>query len=181
MRRHRMLFTCIVTGAFIGILGILPGCPQSKDTFFTPLQEVLSGCNPATEGEIEEEEEESYIPEGPTEHWKSKETTGTLNRNRGIYLDIQMDAKGVFTGKIGNYVYESFPGFGSYYATYEDLKKGVCGKLDVAAGTGVVWPEEEEKTNVVVRLVDGPNLVVTFTEWPSLSADDPPGATLWKM
>jgi len=42
-------------------------------------------------------------------------------------------------------------------------------------------PEGEEKTNVIVRLVENKNLIVTFKDWPALEGSDPPGAALWKQ
>ena len=68
-----------------------------------------------------------------------------MGDNLGIYLDINLDATGVFDGKIGNYIYQSFPGYGGHCAAHEALKKRVCGKLNIAAGTGVVCPKGRRK------------------------------------
>ncbi len=183
MPRHHVFFGFFVVSVVVTMLGGMPGCTVLDGTLFEELQDLLGDCDGnEPEGEQEEDQEESYVPEGVTQQWKSKETIGNLRGNLGIYLNINLDARGVFDGQIGNYIEQCFPGWGCEYATYSDLKKGVCGKLNISEGTGIVWPEGEEKTPVTVRLIeDNRKLVVTFTEWPHLEGSDPPGATMWKM
>ncbi len=182
MLMRQLLFRFVVAGSCLALLGVMPGCSLFDGTLYDAIVGIFSDQdNVGPEGE-QEEEEVSYVPEGTTQHWKSKETIGNLRGNLGIYLDINVDERGVFDGQIGNYIEQCFPGWGCEYATYSDLKKGVCGKLNISEGTGIVWPEDEEKTPVTVRVTgDNQNLVVTFTEWPSLEGSDPPGATMWKM
>lgn len=191
MKKKGTVFRFVLLGTFVLALGLVPGCPLPDGMSVVSLQKALGGCSACRQDDPAEGEQEGEggdggggcdSPNGPTQHWKSRETIGNIRGNLGIYLDIRLDANGNFDGKIGNYIYQYFPGFGGHYATYPDLQKGVCGKLDLAAGTGVVGPEGEEKTNVIVRRLEGDTrLIVTFVEWPALEGTDPPGATMWKM
>lgn len=199
MACRQMIFQITMVLMFTLFLVFLPGCPPQDNSLAGSIQKAFLGCRQneagenGTEGESGETgtegednntppDQDNFVPSGPTQHWKSKETIGNLRGNLGIYLDINVDEQGVFDGKIGNYVYVSYPGYGAYYAVYSDTKKGVCGKLDFSKGTGIVWPEGEDKTPVTVRLSqENQKLEVTFYEWPSLESDSPPGATLYKQ
>ena len=120
------------------------------------------------------------VPEGMTVHWRSKKTTGSLERNGGIFLDIHMESQGIFNGVIGNYIYQNFPGYGAHYAAYPDLQRRVCGKLDLETGTGVLIPEGEELTHVTVKH-QGDTLVVTFVERLHLEGYEQADTTMWEV